>query len=115
MKAVLIIIISVFLIYIVGTFIVFNLSGTSIHKLKTIPVTAKPYKIILYKIDGDATVQSGIQVRESRDRAEEHTLKHYDRYDSLLCWSISKNKLTLVLKNTSISGQKSDTLHLDLP
>jgi len=100
--------------YIGYMFLTFDLFEVSNDKLKVINVEGKPYKIILYRINGNATVQSGIQVRKL-DNGQELTLKQYDRYDSLMSFSVKKDSLLLVLKNTNFMKQKPDTLYLKIP
>ncbi|SES31646.1 hypothetical protein SAMN04488023_1722 [Pedobacter rhizosphaerae] len=100
--------------YIGYMFLTFDLFEVSNDKLKVINVEGKPYKIILYRINGNATVQSGIQVRKL-DNGQELTLKQYDRYDSLMSFSVKKDSLKLVLKNTNFMKQKPDTLYLKIP
>ena len=95
-------------------FLAFDLFETNNDKLKVLDVSGKPYKIILYRINGNATVQSGIQVRKLYGD-NESTLKHYDRYDSVISCSVYKGNLELVLKNTNLQKQIPDTLHLKLP
>ena len=100
--------------YIGYMFLAFDLFDVSNNQLKVINVERKPYKIILYRINGNATVQSGIQVRRI-DNGQELTLKQYDRYDSLISFSVKKDSLKLVLKNTNLMKQKPDTLYFKLP
>ncbi|WP_443946594.1 hypothetical protein ACJVDH_05655 [Pedobacter sp. AW1-32] len=102
------------LVYIGYLFLTFDLFEVSNDKLKVINVEGKPYKIILYRINGNATVQSGIQVRKIYN-GQELTLKQYDRYDSLMFFSIKNDSLKLVLKNTNFMKQKPDTLFLKIP
>ncbi|WP_461788809.1 hypothetical protein [Pedobacter sp.] len=111
--AVLAVVIS-FIAYLAYMFFAFDLFETDNDKLKVIDVSGRPYKIVLYRINGNATVQSGIQVRKL-DGENESTLKHYDRYDSLISYSVFKGSLELVLKNTNFQKQKPDTLYLKLP
>jgi len=97
-----------------STFSLFSLLEASNYRLRVINLEGKKYKIILYCINGNATVQNGIQIRELNGSGE-HTLKHYDRYDSLISFPVYENKLKLVLKNTNLQRQAPDTLYLKLP
>ncbi|RYF23504.1 MAG: hypothetical protein EOO42_07075 [Flavobacteriales bacterium] len=100
-----------YFVYLFGAFSLFEESN---DKLKTLNINGKPYKIVLYRINGNATVQNGIQVRKIIG-GEEVTLKHFDRYDSLVSFSLSRDKLKLILINTNIPNNPSDTLYLKLP
>ena len=100
--------------YWMSTFSLFSLLEASNYRLRVINLEGKKYKIILYCINGNATVQNGIQIRELNGSGE-HTLKHYDRYDSLISFPVYENKLKLVLKNTNLQRQAPDTLYLKLP
>jgi hypothetical protein len=52
-------------------------------------LTVENERISFYRVDGDAAVQSGIQIRKIQE-GEEHLLKHYDRYNSVSFLTVDK-------------------------
>jgi len=92
----------------------FDLFDANINKLKEINIHKQGYKIAIYQINGNATVQSGIQVRKIVD-GKEFSLIQYDRYDALISNSVQNDSLKLVLANTNLGNNKVDTLYLKLP
>lgn len=105
----------VMLLVYLGYFILgFGLLESDIDRIQVIRPKDKPYKVVLYRNNGNATVQSGIQVRKS-DGKSELTLKQYDRYDSVTSFSIQADSLRLVITNTNDLERERDTFFLKLP
>ena len=93
-------------------FMTFDLLDVKLDKLKTIKIIEKPYKLIIYRVNGDATVQNGIQVRELRNGVEK-VLSNYERYDSLVSVNSTHRGLQLLLK--SPVSKVLDTVYVKLP
>ena len=100
--------------YIGYVFLTFDLLAVENERLRTVKIYGKPYALAFYRINGNATVQSGIQIRKVQEGAE-HLLKHYDRYHSITFITAGKGMLKIGLKDDGVEPKTIDTMFLALP
>jgi len=88
---------------------------TDVKELSVTNIPNKNYKITVFYLPSNATVQSAIQVRKKFVDYEE-VIATYERYNSMdTCGLINDNTFMLVLRDTiSILGNKPDTLQIVL-
>ncbi|MBC9914601.1 hypothetical protein [Chitinophaga varians] len=86
--------------------------------IANIPVPGKDYKIVIYYISGNATVQNCMQVVASSKDKGEHVLENYERYNTLESYRLVADSSLMLVVGDSISylGSKSkpDTIFLPL-
>ncbi|SDJ48485.1 hypothetical protein SAMN04487898_10355 [Pedobacter sp. ok626] len=95
-------------------FLTFDLLEVKLDELKRVRIADKPYELIIYRVNGDATVQNSIQVRELGAGVEK-VLANYERYDSLVSVNYVQRSLQLLLKNPTSRTTVLDTVYLELP
>lgn len=104
------IVLSVWAIYKISTFSLFDSENTEITEI-TIP--NKDYKLKLYHVPSNATSQSYIQVRKIENE-KEYVLRNYERYNYVVSHAIKNETLELVLKDTAAVNIKVDTVYVKL-
>lgn len=84
-------------------------------ELTVINIPNKNYKIAVFYLPSNATVQSAIQVRKKYVNYEE-VIATYERYNSMdTCELINDDTFLLVIRDTiSVLGNKPDTLQIVL-
>ncbi|NML38740.1 hypothetical protein HHL17_16140 [Chitinophaga sp. G-6-1-13] len=86
--------------------------------LANIPVPGKDYKIVIYYVSGNATVQDCIQVVASSKDSGEQVLENYERYNILESYQLVADSSLMLVVGDSLSylGSKSkpDTIFLPL-
>ncbi|SDN36880.1 hypothetical protein SAMN05421820_107201 [Pedobacter steynii] len=100
--------------YIGYVFLTFDLLTVENERIRTVRIYGKPYALAFYRVNGNATVQSGIQIRKIQE-GEEHLLKHYDRYNSIAFLTVGKGVLKIGLKEDGVEPKVIDSMFLTLP
>lgn len=91
----------------------FSLFDDPITNLEEIGVPNRDYKLRIYHVPSNATSQDYIQVRKIKD-GHETVMGSFERYDSLISYSLTNTVLELRLKNTTSNRSKVDSVYLQL-
>jgi len=92
----------------------FTMFDVKIEKITEIKVPNKFYRIGLYYLPGNATSQDYIQVKRLGNR--DTVLQNYERYNFVSDYRIIDDiNLRLILRDTTFSDRKADTVFLKLP
>jgi hypothetical protein len=100
----------VFGVYKKSTFTLFDIE---VEKLVDIEVPNQEYGLRIYHIPSNASLLDYIQVRKVMDN-KENVIGNFERYDSLVSYSLADTALELRLINTVQMRPKVDTLILKL-
>jgi len=98
--------------YIGYVFLTFDLLTVENERIRTVKIYGRPYALAFYRVNGNATVPNGIQIRKIQE-GEEHLLKHYDGYNSITFLSVGSGVLKIGLREDGVEA--IDTLFLTLP
>jgi hypothetical protein len=97
-------------IYCVFNFL-FNPFGVERTRIAKIYVINKPYKIAVYSVEANATIEENIHVmRTDNDKV----LKFYNGYDKMNGYYVKNDKLVLFLSHKNTSDPKTDTFTINL-
>lgn len=106
---IIILILSVFVIYKLSTFTLFD---DEFKVVESIQVPDKNYTIKIYHIPSNASSQSYIQIRKIENGVEE-VLESYERFDHLDSYFLEKDTLVLTISDLALS--KSEVKKFQLP
>ncbi|GAA0884056.1 hypothetical protein GCM10009120_26540 [Sphingobacterium siyangense subsp. cladoniae] len=98
------------LIYKITTFELFEVKA---RRLEEIQIPNQNYILRIYHIPSNATLLDYIQVRKFQNNSED-ILGSFERYDSLVTYSLSDSTLELMMINTVQMKPRIDTLILKL-
>ena len=107
-----ILIVLVSLIYFIYSLSNFQIFDVEVKKITDIDLVDKPYKLGIYYVPSNASSQCNIQIREIK---KDSVLKFYERYNFLKEYKIINDTLILLLSDTSLNSNKTDTLFFKLP
>jgi hypothetical protein len=109
-------VIVVFAVFIYGAYRIatFSLFDAEFVELKSIEVPNKQYRLMLFLITSNASSENYVQVRKIESTVEE-VLMNYEGYNYVEDDFIRGDSVFFVLKDTSLSRNKSDTLSIKLP